>query len=355
MRPRGNRDHPCNIAGFRSRRGRSRMPEIVVRRLPQTPEAPFLEPLPAVPHIDICVATYKRPQLLRKLLHSLAALETDKEITYGIIVIDNDVQRSAEHVVSEFREKGIPLIYDIEPRQNIALARNRALQHASGDLFATIDDDEFVDSRWLIHLYRAIREYDAAAALGPVNRLFPEHTPEFVKQSISYDFPNPETGTVRNFVHSTRSSLIRRDVIAEMDGPFDMEFGLTGGEDSVFFERLKQERYPIIWCREAIAFETIPPHKTTLSWLIRHRFRNGHVGHLMLRKALVNKDAPSLSQMTRICLKRLIISIGGTGVYLLKSVGRQDHKIKAVAHLQNISHALGFLLSFFNFRYETYK
>ena len=42
---------------------------------------------------------------------------------------------------------GCRVKYCVEPRQNIALARNKALQNAEGDLIAFIDDDEFPDGR----------------------------------------------------------------------------------------------------------------------------------------------------------------------------------------------------------------
>ena len=49
--------------------------------------------------------------------------------------------------------------YDVEPEQNIALARNRAIGNASGEYVALIDDDEFPDKQWLLTLYEAIDRY----------------------------------------------------------------------------------------------------------------------------------------------------------------------------------------------------
>ncbi|MGH7835788.1 MAG: glycosyltransferase family 2 protein, partial [Candidatus Binatia bacterium] len=67
------------------------------------------------PKIDVCIATYKRPQLLKKLLLSLVAQETGGEFSFTIIVADNDAQRSAEPVVGELNAGGQKIIYAVEP------------------------------------------------------------------------------------------------------------------------------------------------------------------------------------------------------------------------------------------------
>lgn len=103
------------------------------------------------PKIDVCIATYKRPQLLKKLLLSLVGQETGGEFSFSIIVTDNDAQRSAEPVVRELNASGQKIIYAVEPEQNISLARNKSLSFATGDYIATIDDDEYADPRWLLN------------------------------------------------------------------------------------------------------------------------------------------------------------------------------------------------------------
>src|SRR5271157_4036017 len=101
-------------------------------------------------HICVCICTYKRPQLLKRLLDELSTQETNSLFTYSIVVTDNDHLRSAELVVSDFAARSaIPVKYCLEPRQNIALARNKAIENASGEFVAFVDDDEFPAKRWL--------------------------------------------------------------------------------------------------------------------------------------------------------------------------------------------------------------
>src|SRR5437867_185465 len=102
-------------------------------------------------HIAVCVCTYKRPRFLSRLLADLRDQETRGLFTYSIVVTDNDRLQSASGVVREFAAAScIPIRYCVEPRQNIALARNKAVANAKGDFIAFIDDDEFPTQTWLL-------------------------------------------------------------------------------------------------------------------------------------------------------------------------------------------------------------
>ena len=51
-----------------------------------------------------------------------------------ILIVDNDRNETARSVVEEFAaRKSISIDYQVEPKQNIALARNRAVEHSIGE------------------------------------------------------------------------------------------------------------------------------------------------------------------------------------------------------------------------------
>ncbi len=84
------------------------------------------------------------------------------------MVADNDVLQSAKPVVEESAAaSGIPIRYWVEPRQNIALARNKGIQNATGNFVAFIDEDEFPASRWLLIWYLLL----AMFAMGNLSKL----------------------------------------------------------------------------------------------------------------------------------------------------------------------------------------
>src|SRR5256885_668732 len=121
------------------------------------------------PHISVCICTYKRPMLLQRLLEELGRQRTEQRFTYGVVVADNDRQQSAEPVVRAFATHSAVLVeYCVEPRQNIALTRNKALELAHGEFVAFIDDDEFPTEGWLLTLFKTCNQYGVDGVLGPV-------------------------------------------------------------------------------------------------------------------------------------------------------------------------------------------
>ena len=128
-------------------------------------------------HISVCVCTYKRPKLLRRLLDRIQKQRNDNLFSYSVVVVDNDSMESAREVVCSFKEEAsIPVDYYCEPEQNISLARNMALRHSRGNYIAFIDDDELPIARWLSFLFKAIQEWGADGIQGPGNPHFRERS-----------------------------------------------------------------------------------------------------------------------------------------------------------------------------------
>src|SRR6266404_2423568 len=107
-----------------------------------------------VPDVCVCICTFRRPQLLEQLLPAIARQETRDRFTFSIVVVDNDSQRSAEKVVKTFASSTVVRTdYVVEPVQNIALARNRALRMNVSEYVAFFDDDQLPHTSWLYTLF----------------------------------------------------------------------------------------------------------------------------------------------------------------------------------------------------------
>lgn len=228
-----------------------------------------------VPHVAVCVCTYKRPQCLDRLLQELKQQETDGLFTYSIVIADNDSSRSAETVVSEFaKSSSIPIVYCVVPEQNISLARNTAIANARGELLAFIDDDEFPIKRWLVTLYHAYRDYGVAGVLGPVKRYFDVVPPKWVTDSKFYDRKTHPTGTTVEWKEGRTGNVMLKASILEGVNPiFRPEF--RGGEDTDFFIRMIGKGHKFVWCDEAVAYEVIPPSRWDRGFLLRRALLRG--------------------------------------------------------------------------------
>jgi len=231
-----------------------------------------------IDHICIGICTYKRPQLLDRVLNSLENQVLDGTITHSIIVIDNDKEESAKNVVTYHQKNTlIPIHYLVEPEQNISLARNKALKNTAGDFFAGIDDDELANNKWLANLYLALKKYHADGVLGPVLPSFEVSPPRWVIKGSYFLRESFPTGTILTDPRHMRSGnfLLDKKVVQENDLPFDPRFGRTGGEDVDFFKRMIARHFIFIWCNEAIVHEIIPPKRLHRSYLIKRALLRG--------------------------------------------------------------------------------
>jgi succinoglycan biosynthesis protein ExoM len=230
------------------------------------------------PHISVCVCTYRRNRLLAGLLGELQRQETGGLFDYSIVVADNDSSQSAQQVVHNFKAAGGDIAYCVEPMQNIALARNRAVESARGEYIAFIDDDEIPARNWLLRLFQTCETYNADGVLGPVKPSFAVTPPKWTIKAGIFDRPNSQDYASGSVLHwnqtGTGNTLIQHRVFDELDGPFNRELG-SGGEDLDFFRRAIAQGNVFVWCAEAVAHEIIPAERTHLSFQLRRALLRG--------------------------------------------------------------------------------
>jgi succinoglycan biosynthesis protein ExoM len=233
-----------------------------------------------MPHISVCICAYKRPHFLKRLLDALGGLDSGQLFTYSVVVADNDRARSSQAVVTAFAAvSSIPVSYCVQPQQNIALARNTAIEHAKGDFIAFIDDDEFPTRGWLLHLFETCTRYEADGALGPVKPHFDDVPPAWVLDGGFYHRPTHPTGFVIDWrTGRTGNLLINRRILAAEAEPFRPEF--LSGEDTDFFRRVIAKGHRFVWCNEAVVYETVPAGRWRRTFMLRRALMRGRMSLL---------------------------------------------------------------------------
>ncbi len=108
-----------------------------------------------VPHFDQC-------EMLARCLESLEA-QTFARADYEIIVVDNDTPGGVGEIASAFPH----VVFLTEKSRGAACARNTAMAHAQGDVFAFIDADCVAAPDWLARGIEALNETEMAG--GAVN------------------------------------------------------------------------------------------------------------------------------------------------------------------------------------------
>jgi glycosyltransferase involved in cell wall biosynthesis len=288
---------------------------------------------PSLPHISVCICTYRRPELLRRLLSELSNQQTGKLFTYSIVVVDNDALESARPVVTKMDTAGRRKItYCVESCRNIALARNRALVHSCGDFIAFIDDDEYPAQDWLLQLFETCVEKNVDGVLGPVLPTYNVEPPTWVKKGRFYDRPRHETGFIIGWTEGrTGNLLFKRSLLDGSDEVFKPQFG-SGGEDRDMFRRWIGTGRKFAWCDEAIVFESIPALRWKRSFLLRRALLRGKMslGHSEDRVLNLFK---SLLAVPLYLLALPFLCLAGHHLFMKSLVSLFDHLGRLLAWL----------------------
>ena len=119
------------------------------------------------PEVSIVIPTYNRSELLRKAVLSVLRQDCNNNITFEVIVVDNNSRDDTGAVVrSLIKEYPAQLQYVFESRQGNAHARNTGVNHSKGRIIAFIDDDVIVEPTWLSSLLEAFKGREDLSFVG---------------------------------------------------------------------------------------------------------------------------------------------------------------------------------------------
>lgn len=240
---------------------------------------------PETVRIDICVCTFRRPELA-DTLRSLASLDVAAHWWVRVVVADNDAVPSARGVVDAMRSAvPFPIAYVHCPGANISIARNACLEAADGDFLAFLDDDETAAPEWLAELVATAQTTGADAVLGPVRAHYRADAPRWMREG---DFHSTLPVWVRGDIITgyTCNVLLDRSSRSVSGRRFSLARGRTGGEDTEYFAGLHKSGGKIAFAPKAWVHEPVPADRARISWLARRRFRSGQThGHLIDVKA----------------------------------------------------------------------
>lgn len=230
--------------------------------------------------ISVCIATYKRPALLEKLLDSIVSQKSIDNYNIEIIVADNDLNKSAEKIVNKLKAKLVnnprfTVKYDMQPEKNIALTRNKTVELATGEYLFFIDDDEYADDYCIYNHLNVIKSFNADVTIGNVIPYFDPNTPVYITNAYPYSRLNSLNGNKSKYF-ITGNTLISMKKIKKNLIHFNIEYGLTGGSDNELFSKFSIMGYNIISCSSAKAYEYIPESRANIKWLIKRVFRTGN-------------------------------------------------------------------------------
>lgn len=309
-------------------------------------------PEQAIPRIAICIATYRRPEGLRRLLQALEKLEfrASDLPSVRVIVVDNDPSIAAGlRVCEDMRDFRWELEAVREERKGVSFARNRALRQALDlgvDAIVFIDDDELPDPKWLDGLLQVHRSSGAEIISGPVEPWFEQPVPDWVIKGKFFDRGRFPTGTAIPFAR-TGNLLLDARFLKKSGLLFDERFGLTGGEDTLLTLQLKELGARIVWADNAPVQELVPQDRATARFILRRSFVGGN--NWTRIECLLNPGPI-------VFLKRAAIACGrvAQGVLLLvPSIALGRHAVVQCA--AKVYLGMGALLGLVRFNFKVYQ
>ncbi|SNS59325.1 succinoglycan biosynthesis protein ExoM [Ekhidna lutea] len=226
--------------------------------------------------IVIGIGTYKRPKMLEKALESLQKLIIPDSTTTQLVIVDNEENSASRDILLKF-DFPFKVHYECEPKRGIVHVRNNILTTAlelGAQYLAFLDDDEVVKEDWILQLYEAMKTHKADAVEGFVIYSLPEKAPDWLFKKDFYGKRQRKTGT-RLFSARTCNVMISMQFVIKHRLFFDERLNETGSSDTYFFRQLVSKGGKLIWCNEAVSYETILQTRANKEWILRRSYKSG--------------------------------------------------------------------------------
>ena len=115
----------------------------------------------------VAIPTYNGANRLPLVLEKLRSQINTENISWEVIVVDNNSRDNIAEVVENFQAKwseNIPLRYCCEAEQGAGFARKKAVQVANYPLIGFLDDDNIPGENWVAAAYEFAEKYPKAGA-----------------------------------------------------------------------------------------------------------------------------------------------------------------------------------------------
>jgi glycosyltransferase involved in cell wall biosynthesis len=261
------------------------------------------------PSLTVAICTKDRPENLARCLQSLLNLQTP-DLKLEILVIDN---APSDERTKELVKSLQSVRYVREPKPGLDFARNRALNSATGELLAFLDDDVVVDRKWLEGLMEAWAENpDAAAFTGLVlpyelatdaQILFEQRggfRRGFEKIRYGQVLPgNPLHPCGAGIFGAGCNMAFRRELLLKIGGfddALDTGAPLPGGGDLDIFYRVIRAGYSLVYEPKYLVFHQ---HRREYEKLRRQYWTWG-LGFMAFVVKSYQSDPPQRSQLRRL-------------------------------------------------------
>lgn len=198
--------------------------------------------------VSIIVCTFNRSAMLRGSLASLCNQRMATNISWEVLVVDNNCTDDTDRVTREAAKNlALPLRCVREEKQGLSNARNRGISASTGRYLLFTDDDTRPRPDWAQTIWETFEKDSCDAVGGKVEIIWPVVKPswfadELISSLAGVDYGQQEIELTTEKPPLGANMAFRREVFDRVGG-FDPELGriggkLLGGEETELFGRL---------------------------------------------------------------------------------------------------------------------
>lgn len=233
------------------------------------------------PNVAVCICTYRRPEVVARLLDRLVedVADVGEAARVGVVVVDDDRDGSAAPVLDRFADRfELGLHGVVSGAGNISRARNLALDTGRGfaEWLAIVDDDCLPDVGWLGRLLAVQRREGADCVSGACVDVAPPGAPRWLTEEPFLEGPAEHADGARIEIGHLKNTLLRSSLVGPDRVRFRDDLGTVGGEDATFFHDLHRRGMVHVFARDAVVREQVPIERATLGYQLRRAFWYGN-------------------------------------------------------------------------------
>lgn len=229
--------------------------------------------------IDVVICTYNRARLLDRALAALARQQNAEDVTWSVLVVDNNSTDATASVVEAHRRVGhIPgLRIEREAKQGLTPARRRGVLATTAPWIAFVDDDCLLAEDWIAQVAAFLRAHAEIGGMGGRVELDWEGTPPGYVHGYGWALAAQDHGAEAKEVGSLAGAgmVIRRDALRAcgwLDRPMlDDRIGtrLVSGGDVELTLRVCGAGYALWYNPACVLRHVVDADRTSRRYLIR--------------------------------------------------------------------------------------